>query len=536
MAVVAAVVVVTVGRGGRARRVERVELGGQCGRGGPSVYRPAPGAYHAQMSVRERGDQFRRLVRSAVHDLFDQRSPVGRLALTHVLMTGGDTLFAVSLAGSLFFSISPTAAKDKVLLYLLLTMGPFAVVAPALGPLLDRSRGARRAMVVISALGRAALCPFVARDIHSLLLFPEAFLMLVLSKVYLVTKGALVPEMAALEMVGQGTDPGAAVPGWADDAGGGLPERTPPYGTPPIVHVDDPVTGEDVAEPDLATLNARLGLLASLSGFAFALPAVAILKLAGAPAVLWSCTAVFAAAVVAGTRLPIRREPRAARRGRGAAARTADADRVIELAPDADTWRQEEQRDLAAFRPIAGSQVILALTPMSVLKLLLGFLTFLFAFGLRRANAATWWFGLLVGALTVGAVVGVLLVGRIRRVLTEQQMLTASLWLVAAAGLLGWLLPNRWLQALVALSVGAAGAVAKPSFDALVQRNVRESDQGRAFARFETRLQLMWVIGSLVGVVLSLSIPIGNLVLAGVAMVGVLSYMSALHAAADDHR
>src|ERR1019366_8298542 len=70
------------------------------------------------------GDQFRRLARSAITDLFDQRRPFGRLALTHVLMTAGDTMFAVSLAGSLFFSISPTAAKDKVLLYLLLTMGP----------------------------------------------------------------------------------------------------------------------------------------------------------------------------------------------------------------------------------------------------------------------------------------------------------------------------------------------------------------------------------------------------------------------------
>ena len=165
------------------------------------------------MGVRERGDQFRRLARSAVTDLFDQRRPFGRLALTHVLMTAGDTMFAVSLAGSLFFSISPTAAKDKVLLYLLLTMGPFAVVAPALGPLIDRSRGARRAMVVTSALGRAVLCPFLARDIHSLLLFPEAFAMLVLSKVYLVTKGALVPEMAALGMLDEvrrppGTDAG----------------------------------------------------------------------------------------------------------------------------------------------------------------------------------------------------------------------------------------------------------------------------------------------------------------------------------------
>src|SRR5487761_1669438 len=163
------------------------------------------------MGVKERGDQFRRLVRSAVHDLFDQRSPFGRFALTHVLMTAGDTMFAVSLAGSLFFSISPTAAKDKVLLYLLLTMAPFAVVAPALGPLIDRSRGARRAMVVVSALGRAALCPLLARDFHSLLLFPEAFAMLVLSKVYLVTKGALVPEMAALEM--PGTGPAPAGPG-----------------------------------------------------------------------------------------------------------------------------------------------------------------------------------------------------------------------------------------------------------------------------------------------------------------------------------
>ena len=485
------------------------------------------------MGVRERGDQFRRLVRSAVHDLFDQRSPFGRLALTHCLMTAGDTLFAVSLAGSLFFSISPTAAKDKVLLYLLLTMGPFAVVAPALGPLIDRSRGARRAMVVVSALGRAALCPFIARDIHSLLLFPEAFLMLVRSTVYLVTKGALVPEMASLEMADLAATPGMVEPAWTDDSQPRRPEHTPPYGMPPIVHVDDPDTGEDVVEPDLATLNARLGLLASLSGFVFALPAVAILKLAGAPAVLWSCTAVFAAAVVAASRLPVRRLAREARRKRGSSSPPTSERALVEHAPDLDTWWLDEQRDLAAFRPIAGTQVILALTPMSVLKGLLGFLTFLFAFGLRREGAATWWFGLLIGALTVGAVIGVLLVGRIRRVLSEQQMLMASLWLVAAAGLLGWVFPRQGLQALVAMAVGAAGAMAKPSFDALVQRHVRESDQGRAFARFETRLQLMWVIGSLVGVVLSLSIPAGNLVLAVVAAVGALSYMSALHASSS---
>src|ERR1700687_4099126 len=224
------------------------------------------------VGVRERSDQFRRLARSAISDLFDQRRPFGRLALTHVLMTAGDTLFAVSLAGSLFFSISPTAAKDKVLLYLLLTMGPFAVVAPALGPVIDRSRGARRGLVVASALGRAVLCPFLARDIHSLLLFPEAFAMLVLSKVYLVTKGALVPEMAALGLLDEVPRPRGPEPGPGSDPRAPeavapatrRPERTPPYGTP-MIHVDDPGSGVDTVEPDLATLNARLGLLGSLA-------------------------------------------------------------------------------------------------------------------------------------------------------------------------------------------------------------------------------------------------------------------------------
>jgi beta-lactamase regulating signal transducer with metallopeptidase domain len=179
---------------------------------------------------------------------------------------------------------------------------------------------------------------------------------------------------------------------------------------------------------------------------------------------------------------------------------------------------------------MADTEVILALMPMSVQKALLGFLTFLYAFGLRREAAATWWFGLLLGSLTAGALLGVLSVSRIRRVLSEQQMLTGSLWLVAGVTALGGYFPVRWFQAVVALGVGAAGAVAKPSFDALVQRHVRESDQGRAFARFEAQLQLLWVLGSLVPVVLSLPIAAGNLVMAVVASVGAVSYMSSRRA------
>src|SRR5271165_5084695 len=198
-----------------------------------------------EVALADRVDQFRALTTQALHDLFDQDRPFGRLALVQVLMLAGDTLVTISLAGSLFFSISPGAAKTKVLLYLLLTLAPFAIVSPLLGPLIDRSRNARRAMVVFSAVGRAVLCPFMARDIHSLLLFPEAFLVLVLSKLYLVTRGALVPEMAALS---------------GPDASG--------------------------QQTEYATLNARLTLLGTLSGFAFSIPGVLILKLGGAASLL----------------------------------------------------------------------------------------------------------------------------------------------------------------------------------------------------------------------------------------------------------
>ena len=94
-----------------------------------------------------------RLLRSAVHDLFDQSQPFGRLALVHTIFSVGTTLVTISLAGTLFFTISPEAAKGKVLLYLLLTIAPFAVVAPALSPLLDRGSYARRTSIAVASSG-----------------------------------------------------------------------------------------------------------------------------------------------------------------------------------------------------------------------------------------------------------------------------------------------------------------------------------------------------------------------------------------------
>ena len=48
----------------------------------------------------------------------------------NALHTAGDAMIAVSLAGTLFFAASTDAQRGNVALYLLVTMAPFAVVAP----------------------------------------------------------------------------------------------------------------------------------------------------------------------------------------------------------------------------------------------------------------------------------------------------------------------------------------------------------------------------------------------------------------------
>ena len=106
---------------------------------------------------------------------FDLSARLGPLRRVHALSTAGDAFTTVALAGSLFFSISPEAAKGKVILYLLLTMAPFGVVAPLLGPLFDRRRSSRRQLVAISLLARAVISLLMASNLHSLLLFPLAF-------------------------------------------------------------------------------------------------------------------------------------------------------------------------------------------------------------------------------------------------------------------------------------------------------------------------------------------------------------------------
>jgi len=305
-----------------------------------------------------------------------------------------------------------------------------------------------------------------------LLLFPLAFLVLVLSKLYLVTRGALVPEVAA------GTTPG--------------------------------VSGEQAS---YATLNARLTLLGTVAGFVISVPGVIILKTVGASGVLIFDSLVFIGAAVAGTRLP------SFSTAKGVVREYGEDTAPMQTRPD------DRNPDLVRLQPVAHPEVLLGLSAMSIIRGLQGFQIFLLAFGLRRLHVGLYVYGLALSASGVGAIVGLALVGRLRGRMTEQQLLLSALWLIAVscAGIAVW--GALFAQVLLAFLVGLAGAVAQPSFDAMTQRYIPPAAQGRAFARFATRQQLVWVI--------HFRLPQGDAVMAALAAIAGLFYLTgrrALHA------
>jgi len=124
-------------------------------------------------------------------------SGLGRLMEVHALSNAGDAAVTVGLAGTLFISAQPGEAKSHVVLFLVLTMLPFAIVAPLVGPLLDRYRHGRRwAMGATFAL-RGFLCWVLADAIErdSVWQFPAALAILVASKAYIVTRSSATPRL-----------------------------------------------------------------------------------------------------------------------------------------------------------------------------------------------------------------------------------------------------------------------------------------------------------------------------------------------------
>lgn len=118
-----------------------------------------------------------------------------RFTTAHSIAAAGDAFITVSLAGSLFFSVSPEASRQQVLTYLMVTMAPFVVMAPFIGPAIDRFRRGHRWIAVVIYLTRAALCLALAYFLFTLLFYVLALALLIANKASGVLKSALVPGL-----------------------------------------------------------------------------------------------------------------------------------------------------------------------------------------------------------------------------------------------------------------------------------------------------------------------------------------------------
>jgi hypothetical protein len=126
--------------------------------------------------------------------MFTARGPgFRRLAQSHAGGVAGDTVVAMALAGTLFFSVPSTEARQNVALYLIITLAPFALLGPFLGAVFERFPGAYRGGLIAASALRAVVAIVMAIWLDSFFLFPLAFALLVLSRFHGISRSSVVP-------------------------------------------------------------------------------------------------------------------------------------------------------------------------------------------------------------------------------------------------------------------------------------------------------------------------------------------------------
>jgi hypothetical protein len=169
-----------------------------------------------------------------------------------------------------------------------------------------------------------------------------------------------------------------------------------------------------------------------------------------------------------------------------------------------------------------GPGITAAATAVSAIRVVVGFTTFLLAFHFKDLESVDAWdsrVGLVacVVMAQAGFLLGSAVAGRVRRFMGEEQIIVGALAVLAVVGVLTSVMGELAGAVLLAFTVALASNSAKQAFDAVVQRDAPDANRGRAFARFETRFQLWWVVGALIPVALAVPPALGA------ALVGVLS-------------
>jgi hypothetical protein len=403
--------------------------------------------------------------------------------------TAGDAFVTIALAGTLFFSASLDQARGQIALTLIITMAPFAVLAPLIGPLLDRAQQGRRYLLAGTLMARGLLCwGMVDAVLHNdvVALLPAAFGVLVLQKAYAVIRASVTPRLLP-------------------------PEIT------------------------LVTANSRTGMASLAAGSTAGLAALGIAALAGGGAngaawVLRVGTLVYIAATTMSFRVPEHVDsfdPGFANGDPGPAATVPTAgppgagghpgrgpggtvplgaERTRAGAPGAQV-RPPVRSGLRTLRHV-GPVVAEAMRANATLRAFSGFTVFFLAFLLRTVhfhgvNDKVALGGLLAAA-TLGGFLGTALGSALRSqrpyVITFGMLGAATVVTAACAAFFG-----LWAALAVALVAAFGQVLAKLALDSTVQQEIGEDIRSSAFAASESLHQLAWVVGGLAGVAMSLT-------------------------------
>jgi MFS family permease len=374
-------------------------------------------------------------------------SGLSRLIQMHVFNTAGDAAVAISLAGSLFFQVPSGEARDQVALFLGLTMLPFAIVAPLIGPFLDRFAHGRRWAIGATMAVRAFLCWALASSIESgsALVFAAALGVLVSSKAYGVTRAAAVPRLLPRDFT-------------------------------------------------LVKANGRVSL-SGIVGASVSAPIAALAALAGPEWSLRYATALFVVATVCAIRLPAEVD---SSEGEG---------EMSWRGQESSTSRRGRQRTRIPGSVAFALRVNCG--PWFLSGFLLMFVAFLLRNPDVRPDSSFGpgvMIGIVVGAAGLGRVAGTLAASLLHRVTPAMAVVLAIIG-DAAVALLAALFYGVWALALLGLMAGLAQALAKFSLDATIQRDIPTKVQASAFGRSDTTCQLAWVVGGFVGIAIPLDPP-----------------------------
>jgi MFS family permease len=400
------------------------------------------------------------------------RTGLGTLIEMTAVSGAADAFVTVALAGTIFFSTSVDQARGRVVLFLIITMAPFAVLAPFIGPALDRIQQGRRFVLAGTMLTRGLLCYAMSANVaNSVTLLPAAFGILVLQKAGGVVKSSVTPRL--------------------------LP-----------------------AHLTLVTANARSGLISIAVSTAAAGLAAGVQFTGGAAWTLRVGTLIYLAAMLLALRLPEQIDvPAAAPAPVPAPVRQApagqpptrpDMPRATLPLPPADQPKggRGRWRTLANVGPVVAE----AMTVNAVLRAYSGYILFLLAFLLRSVNLGTIFHhevshNFALGALALGLSVGSLssmVLGSFFRGRAPQLIMFSVLCVApVVTALCAWGF-GLFAAVIVMATAIFCASLAKLAQDSIVGREIGDEIRSSTFAVSETLNQVANVAGGLAGVLVSM--------------------------------